>query len=160
MRIAFDLDETLIPLTPAQFPVERPRSLLGRWFADESLRRGTASLLTALDRGGCELWVYTTSLRPPRSIRRLFRCYGVRLGGAVNGDTHYRWLQEQPTHRRCSKYPPAFGVDLLVDDSEGVVMEGERFGFKVVRVRPDDAGWARTVLDAVNAHFATSLVLL
>ena len=48
-----------------------------------------------------------------------------------------------------SKYPPAFGIDFHVDDSEGVKIEGEEHGFRVVIVRPDDEHWARVVLDAV-----------
>ena len=53
--------------------------------------------------------------------------------------------------RLPSKLPPAFGIDLHVDDSEGVRLEGVRHGFRVVVVRPDDQHWTRRVLDAV-AH--------
>jgi hypothetical protein len=49
-----------------------------------------------------------------------------------------------------SKYPPAFDIDLHVDDSEGVRMEGDEFGFRVVVVRPDDENWTERVLDAVS----------
>jgi hypothetical protein len=157
MRIAFDLDDTLIPSARGLFPVEQPRGFFGRLFAAEGLRRGTMRLMGALARGHFDLWVYTTSLRTPHYIRRLFRCYGVRLGGAINSNEHWRWLQQQPPARRCSKYPPAFHIDLLVDDSEGVWLEGQAHGFKVVHVKPDDADWSRTVLAEVNAHFATSV---
>src|SRR5262245_33690963 len=159
MRIAFDLDDTLIPSTRDLFPVERPRGYLGRLFAAEGLRFGTRGLLDVLARARFDLWVYTSSLRAPHYIRRLFRCYGIRLGGAINSDGHWRWLEQQPPARRCSKYPPAFGIDLLIDDSEGVWMEGQTHGFKVLRLRPDDADWTRTVLSEVNTHFATALVL-
>jgi hypothetical protein len=33
-----------------------------------------------------------------------------------------------------SKNPRAFGIDLHVDDSEGVKLEGKKYGFKGVRV--------------------------
>src|SRR5260370_42028585 len=124
MRIAFDLDDTLIPSRAEAFAVERPRGFLGRLLAAEHLRQGTTDLLHSLRRHRCELWVYTTSLRTPGYIRRLFRCYGVRLGGAINQDLHWRWLERQPPEYRCSKYPPAFGIDLLGDDSQGVLMGG------------------------------------
>ena len=52
--------------------------------------------------------------------------------------------------RLPSKYPPAFGIDLHVDDSEGVRMEGDEHGFRVVVVRPDDENWIQRVLDAVG----------
>jgi hypothetical protein len=150
MRIAFDLDDTLIPSTPDLFPVERPISWLGRVFAAESLRLGASALLRGLRARGCELWVYTSSLRRPGYIRRLFRCYGVRLGGAINQDIHYEWLRQQSGARRCSKYPPAFGISLLIDDSEGVREEGEMLGFRVAVVRPDDLNWAEKVTAAVG----------
>jgi hypothetical protein len=150
MRIAFDLDDTLIPSRPDSFAVEKPRGLLGRLFAQEHLRHGTAELFRCLARQGCDLWVYTTSLRSPRSIRALFRWYGVRLGGAINQEVHWDWLRRQPDALRCSKYPPAFGIDLLVDDSEGVWLEGQQFRFNVVHVLPADVAWAEKVLAAVN----------
>jgi hypothetical protein len=159
MRIAFDLDDTLIPSYPELFAVEPSRGWLGRLFAPEWLRTGTTRLLHALVRHGCEPWVYTTSLRSPWHIRRLFRCYGVRLGGAINQDIHFEWLRRQPGHRRCSKYPPAFGIDLLVDDSEGVRMEGEQFRFPVHVVRPDDPAWADNLVAAINRNFSMSIRL-
>jgi hypothetical protein len=53
-----------------------------------------------------------------------------------------------------SKYPPAFGIDLHVDDSEGVGLEGQRYGFAVVVVSPEDPDWAARVLEAVDAKAA------
>jgi hypothetical protein len=159
MRIAFDLDDTLIPGCPDLFPVERPLHFLGRLFAQEPLRQGTAELMRSLVRHGCEVWVYTTSLRRPRYIRSLFRCYGIRLGGAINANLHWTWLQRQPSSLRCSKYPPAFGIDLLVDDSEGVWMEGQQFRFRVVHVLPSDADWQAKVLAEVNRDRTEPIVL-
>jgi hypothetical protein len=159
MRIAFDLDDTLIPSDPSVFAVERPRGLFGRLFAAEHLRHGAIDLLHALRRHGCDVWVYTTSLRRPGYISRLFRCYGVRLGGAINQETHWAWLKRQPSQHHCSKYPPAFGIDLLVDDSEGVLMEGRQFRFDVVHVLPSDADWTHKVVAAVNRRMTLPLVL-
>lgn len=48
-----------------------------------------------------------------------------------------------------SKLPTAFDIDLHVDDSEGVQIEGYDHGFRVVVVRPDDEQWAHKVLEAV-----------
>ena len=49
-----------------------------------------------------------------------------------------------------SKNPAAFGISLHVDDSDGVRLEGERHGFRVVVLSPDDEGWVRKVLAAVG----------
>lgn len=50
-----------------------------------------------------------------------------------------------------SKFPPAFDIDLHVDDSEGVQVEGNDYGFHVVVVHPQDEHWVQRVLEAVAA---------
>ncbi|WP_201783255.1 hypothetical protein [Hymenobacter sp. AT01-02] len=67
------------------------------------------------------------------------------LDGVVNQQRHNREVRV-----RCTKYPPTFGITLLVDDSEGVRLEGERYGFRVVVVQPEDLNWVNTVQAAVQ----------
>jgi hypothetical protein len=97
-----------------------------------------------------DVWVYTTSLRSPSYLRGLFWCHGVRLRGVVNQDIHCRWLEKQRGKYRCSKYPPAFGIDLLVDDSEGVWEESVQLRFTMVLVRPHDHDWVEKVMAAAR----------
>jgi hypothetical protein len=150
IRVAFDLDDTLIPCRYS-FPVERPRRFLARLLADEHLREGSYRLLKALRRMGCELAVYTTSLRSPLYIKSLFFLYGFNVRGVINQETHMKWVERQyQRFRSCSKYPPAFGIDLLVDDSEGVQLEARQYNYNMVLVRPDDHAWADAVLSAVD----------
>jgi hypothetical protein len=66
------------------------------------------------------------------------------LGGVVNQHLHERIVGRQGP----SKYPPAFGIDLHVDDSAGVWEEGQRHHFSVVVVSPEDPDWASQVLEA------------
>jgi hypothetical protein len=96
----------------------------------------------------CEIWIYTTSYRSPRYLRAWFRSFGITLGGVVNQDCHDRIIGRQGP----SKYPPAFGIDLHVDDSEGVWIEGQKHHFAVVVVSPNDPDWASRVLEAVDAR--------
>ena len=44
----------------------------------------------------------------------------------------------------------AFGIQLHIDDSEGVKREGEMYGFDVLVIAPDDAQWTERVLEAVK----------
>jgi hypothetical protein len=150
LRIAFDLDDTLIPSRDGLFAVEPPNGFFRRLFVGEWLRAGASELVRELARSRCEVCVYTTSLRRPGYIARLFRCYGVGLREVINGERHYRWMRAQRGRYACSKYPPAFGIDLLVDDSEGVQMESRQFGFEMVLVRPEDDDWAAKVIQAVD----------
>jgi hypothetical protein len=142
MRIAFDLDGTLVPMHVGQFPVESIAWPM-RAFATDPLRLQTVRLFRLLKARKHEVWVYTSSLRRPFDIRRTFWAHGMRLDGVINADVH----GEAVSSRVASKYPPAFGIDLLVDDAPGVEVEGRQHGFAVLRIDPGDADWSRRVLD-------------
>ena len=151
MRISFDLDDTLI-CYGAGVPSEPPLPLLLRWLVgDEPLRLGTHALMTELRARGWETWIYTTSYRRPAQVRRWLRFHGVAVADVINQDTHEAVLRDRIDGYRPTKYPPAFGIDLHVDDSDGVRIEGEQHGFSVVVVRPDDRDWTEKVLAAVTA---------
>jgi hypothetical protein len=140
MRIAFDLDNTLIR-GEHDFALEPPkRRFWARLLGKESLRAGFVELAAHCQRQGWEVWVYTTSYRSAGYIRRLFWLHGIGLAGVVNQARHDREVRV-----RSTKYPPQFGIDLLVDDSEGVRMEGERYGFAVLVISPTDADWTAKV---------------
>ena len=146
MRVAFDLDDTLIP-SACRFPTERPRNaILGRLFGREPLRAGTGELLRSIVRQGHEVWIYTTSFRKPLATRLLFYSHGIRIRGVVNQDAHQKRMNKLgEAYKTCTKYPPAFGIDVLVDDSQGVLIESKRHGFEMVLVRPDDTEWVAAV---------------
>ena len=154
MRISFDVDETLVcRRTAAPTEVERLPSFIHRWLG-EPLRRGTRSLVHQLRERGCSIWIYTSSGRTAFHIRLWLLLHGIRVDGIVNEERHRRELSGRRFSRLPSKYPPAFGIDLHVDDSEGVRMEGDEHGFRVVVVRPDDEHWTQRVLDAVSHTYA------
>ncbi len=139
-RIAFDLDNTLIR-GAHPFTLEKPtRWLWARLLGKEALRAGIVELAAHCQRRGWEVWVYTTSYRSAGYIRRLFWLHGIKLAGVVNQARH-----EREVRLRSTKYPPQFGIDLLIDDSEGVRIEGERHGFEVLVVSPTDADWVAKV---------------
>lgn len=147
MRIAFDLDNTLVRNNYA-FPLERHRwPRLARLLHDEGLRLGIVETAAWCWAQGWEVWVYTTSYRSAWYIRRLFWLHGIPLGGVVNQQRHNRKVQV-----RCTKHPPTFGINLLVDDSEGVGLEGERYGFRVVVVSPEDLDWMGKVRAAAQRY--------
>lgn len=150
LRVSFDVDDTLVcncALTRCE--ASYVPAFIRRWLG-EPLRLGSAALIRELRRRGCSVWIYTSSGRTPFYIRRWLLMHGIRVDGVVNSERHHQGLAAHGLARRPSKFPPAFGIDLHVDDSDGVRMEGEAHGFRVVVVRPDDPQWARRVLDAVT----------
>jgi hypothetical protein len=152
VRIAFDLDDTLI----GDFPLESaPWGLLPWLIPHERLREGTRTLFGELKARGHEIWVYSTSLRAPLAVHCTFWAHGLHVSGVISESenaamqatfaTRFAEMSKHPP----SKYPPAWAIDLIVDDSEGVAEEGDRYGFKVNLVLPSDPNWTQHVLNSV-----------
>jgi hypothetical protein len=148
VRISFDVDDTLVCCPPV--PTEQFVPWWGRWWCPELLRRGTRDLMRGLLQRRCRLWIYTTSYRSPWYLWGWFRSLGIPLEGVVNQARHERVVGRQGP----SKLPPAFGIDLHVDDSRGVWEEGKRHRFAVLVVDPDDPDWTARVLEAVDARLS------
>lgn len=150
MRISFDIDNTLICIHD-HAPQERGLAplFLHRRLC-EPLRQGTRVLFQELRRRGFSIWIYTTSGRTPFQIWLWLFLHGLRADGVVNEQRHRTELVGRRFARFPSKYPPAFGIDLHIDDSEGVRLEGEEHGFRVLVVRPENEGWAKLVLEAAE----------
>ena len=145
MRIAFDLDDTLLATTH-DFPTEPPiKKIWSYLFKYEPLREGTSKLFSQCRNLNHEIWIYTTSFRNPIYIRRLFWLYGIRIDGIVNQTIH-----DKKVKRPISKYPPAFEIYLLIDNAEGVKIEGERHGFKTIWILPNDKLWVENILNKLK----------
>jgi hypothetical protein len=148
MRISFDLDDTLI-CRDAGARNGAALSVPLRWLVGtDPLRHGAAELLTTLKQLGHEVWVYTSSHRKPRAIRWWLRAHGVKIDRVVNGAEHDHCFGFGSTP---SKRPHAFQIDLHIDNSRGVAMEGEQFGFRVCVIDPNNERWPDAVLAAVDA---------
>lgn len=146
MRISFDLDDTLICYQEG-VPRETPLVPLLNFLLNEPMRQGTRALIADLQSRGCDVSICTSSSRSPLLVRLWLALYGVRVRRIITQETYERHLKRFPDNEPPSKNPRAFGIDLHIDDSEGVRLEGERYGFDVLVVAPDDTGWAQKVLE-------------
>ena len=144
LRVSFDIDDTLV--CGAQVPSEQHVPFLYRRRYPEPLRHGSRKLMRSLEQRGCRLWLYTSSGRAPGCLHGWFRAIGIRLEGVINQDRH----QQVAGRRGPSKFPPAFGIGLHIDDSEGVAMEAQAHRFHVVVVSPHDERWTEHVLAAAD----------
>jgi hypothetical protein len=100
MRIAFDLDNTLIR-SGYDFVTEEPeKQILFLLLGKEKLRAGTKSLFQFCRNNLIETWIYTTSYRSEWYIYRLFWLYGIKLQGVVNQQKHNKYVKTGTT-----KYP-------------------------------------------------------
>ncbi|MHC5539214.1 hypothetical protein ACYOEI_13435 [Singulisphaera rosea] len=151
MRISFDLDDTLVCYRPGALYEPHPPWYRRLLTSREPLRMGSRSLMHSLEQQGWEIWIYTTSYRTPASVRRWLGSYGIRIRRVINRRHHDRQIRQRAYLRPPSKDPAAFDIDLHVDDSEGVRLEGERENFRVVVVAPENAEWAKEVLSAADA---------
>lgn len=144
-RIAFDLDNTLIR-SGYDFPIEKPKRRLASYFVSyEPLREGTTDLVKRCEDAGYKPCVYTSSYRSTFYIKRLFWLYKIKLDVVVNQTKH-----DAHVRIRSSKYPPAFEIDILIDDSSGLAIEGERFLFNTIIVQPENNNWHNDVYSALD----------
>lgn len=135
MRVAFDLDDTLISNTFSEVEIPKHR-LLAQLLNTEKLRKGTIEIFQFCKSQDWETWVYTTSFRHQWYVKKIFWLHGIYLDGFVNQNIHNQYVKV-----KSSKYPPTFGIDILIDDSKGVAIEGERYHFKVILVSPTNQFW-------------------
>ena len=149
MRVSFDLDEVLF-VAPKTHKTEPELPFPLRNIFRERLRLGTPELIWELQIQGYEVWIYTSSFRSESYIRRLFRCYGVRLDGIVNGDRHLKEVQRDNKTTLPQKLPNRYRISLHIDDEEYVVRNGKEYGFSVLRINGPDPLWAEKVLAEAN----------
>lgn len=142
MIISFDIDDTLIS---PDFPSE-PITIMAQILKTEKLRKGTIKLFQKLKEENHEIWIYTTSFRSTLKLRLIFFAYGLYPTKFINETINRKTLKEN--NCSTSKNPKLFGIDLHVDDSKGVGMEGELHDFKTLIISPEDENWDTKVLAA------------
>lgn len=145
MRVSFDLDEVLF-VSPKTHKTEPSLPFPLRSFFRERLRLGTPALIHTLQGMGYEVWVYTSSFRSEAYIRRLFRCYGVKFDGIVNGERHLREVQRNRKERLPQKVPSHYRISLHVDDESVIVTSGRQMGFNVYQLDAQDDNWKEKVI--------------
>ncbi|MGX1929938.1 HAD family hydrolase [Flagellimonas sp. 2504JD4-2] len=146
MNISFDLDSTLIP-NGKEFETEK-RNGIAKLLGIEEMRKGTAELISDLQRQGHKVHIYTTSFRTKGKIRRTLNYYGIKVNRIVNQTENQRVLKSRNIN--SSKFPPAFDFDLHVDDLKGVGIESERFNFRAIIVEPTDKNWSEKIKSKIK----------
>lgn len=151
MLITFDIDDT-IRLHGSSQPSEQPTiSWATRIFYREPIRIGFVQVCNNLRTLGCRIGIYTTSSRSIGYIRRWMRCYDLKPDIIINSVSHETAIAGRYRHDRPpSKHPGLFGIDLHIDDSDGMAIEAKRFGFRVLVIAPDNMHWGSSVLEAVR----------
>lgn len=144
MIISFDLDDTLIS---NKFELEKP-NLFQRFFGLERIRKGTIDLFKELKKQKHQIYIYTTSYRSESRIKWTFYSYGISVDFVINQQKHQREINEKDIY--CSKFPPIFNIDIHVDDSIGVEMEGLKYGFKTIIISETDENWTQTILSKIH----------
>ena len=145
MRIAFDLDDTLIPTTtPFSVGSRKLKFPMGLFFKEE-LRLGAPELLKKLSLDH-ELWVYTTSLRKESYVKAWFKLWGVKITFVINHTRHREAVSGNSIYSRFSKAPKLYDIDLLIDDLPGVEIECNQQGSSSLIISPDDNDWVEKIL--------------
>lgn len=145
MRVSFDLDEVLF-VSPQTHKTEPPLKFPFNRIYKERLRLGTPDLIRSLQKLGYEVWVYTSSFRSERYIRGLFRLYGVRFDGIVNGTRHLREVQRDNRTTLPQKLPNRYRISLHIDDEEVICSLGPQYGFKAYQLNAEDDEWKEKII--------------
>ncbi len=150
IRVSFDLDEVLF-VSPETHRTEPPLHFPLNRIYSERLRLGTPELIRKLQKMGCEVWVYTSSFRSEKYIRTLFRFYGIRFDGIVNGDRHLREVQGKNKTILPQKLPNRYHISLHVDDETVICSLGREYGFQAYQLDAPDEQWKEKIIERV-AH--------
>ncbi len=145
MRVSFDLDEVLF-VSPKTHKTEPALHFPFSRLYPERLRLGTPGLINRLQALGYEVWVYTSSFRTDRYIRSLFRHYGVRFDGIVNGERHLREVQGRNKTVLPQKLPNRYRISLHIDDEEVVCSSAGQYGFRAYRLDAQDDDWEEKII--------------
>ena len=146
MKISFDLDDTIIPGTKT-FETE-PQTLIQKLLGAEKIRKGTIKLFKELKNRNHTVGIYTTSFRSRLKIKLTFLLNGFSVDFIVNQKIHRNEMANRQI--KPSKYPTLFGIDIHVDDSKGVEMEGEKYNFKTIIIDEKQLDWTDQILERVS----------
>ena len=145
MNISFDLDDTIISTT--RFSLEK-RPFFAKLIRAERIRLGTIELFKALRARKHKIYIYTTSYRSVLKIKLMFLSHGIPVDFVVNQQMHEKKVKNKG--KNVSKLPPAFDINIHIDDSTGVEMEGKEFGFKTIIISVSDTDWVNTILKKID----------
>lgn len=145
MRVSFDLDEVLFVLPETHKTEPALIFPLNKIFR-ERLRLGTPDLIRELQALGYEVWVYTSSFRSESYIKWLFRFYGVRFDGIVNGDRHLKEVQRKNKTILPQKLPNRYRISLHIDDESIVCSLGRQYGYHAYQLEAQDDDWKEKII--------------
>lgn len=148
MRVSFDLDEVLF-VPESTHKIEKPLPFPLNKIFKETLRKGTTRLIPALRDLGFEVWVYTSSFRSERYIRTLFRLYGVKFDGIINGTRHLNEVQAGHSETLPNKLPNRYKISLHIDDEAIIATNGKAYGFNVFELNAQDDDWEEKIITRV-----------
>jgi hypothetical protein len=143
MHIAVDLDGTLIPEC-AEFDCE-PTEGIARWIYLYSLRTGAKELLRELIRSGQRVSIYTLSNRSAGKLKLWFFLHGIRVHRVINQQAHLQQVRKGNAVHKAIKWPPAFGIDLLIDDNEQNIQAAYASGAEAILVHSHPSDWTAAI---------------
>lgn len=145
MRVSFDLDEVLF-VSPMTHKTEHELIFPFNRIYKERLRLGTPELINRLQELGYDVWVYTSSFRSENYIKGLFRCYGVKFDGIVNGNRHLKEVQKDSKTILPQKIPSRYRISLHVDDETVICSWGREYGFDTYQLEAQDDDWKDKII--------------
>lgn len=128
-----------------EFRTTKPEGLSALVY-NRALREGTLELMRQLQTEGWEVWVYTLAPLPVARLKLYFALQGVSLGGVVTGQDHASAVRNKRAPSHSVKHPPAFGIDLMVDDKALTTQAGRQYQFATHQITTK-LNWTEPILE-------------
>ena len=90
--------------------------------------------------------IFRERLRSESYIRWLFRLYGVRFDGIVNGDRHLKEVQRNNKTILPQKLPNRYRISLHIDDESIVCSMGRQYGYHTYQLEAQDDNWKEKII--------------
>ena len=156
MRISFDLDEVLF-VNPSTHKTEKALPFPWKYIYKERLREGTPELINSLQSKGFEvsgISVVTDNYMTENGenyIKGLFRKYGIKFDGIVNGTRHLKEVQSGHSQILPQKVPNRYKIALHVDDESVIISYGREYGFDTYQLDAPDDEWKEKIVEKAEA---------
>ena len=144
-RVALDLDEVVFG-KEGEDNLEKKLPFPFNYEYKQRLRSGIPALFHYLTSHDYDIWVYTSSFRSESYIKGLFRCYGVKFDGIVNGNRHLKEVQKDSKTILPQKIPSRYRISLHVDDETVICSWGREYGFDTYQLEAQDDDWKDKII--------------
>ena len=148
-RASINLDDVVFCQDNTE-PAEKPLFFPFNKIFKEPVRKGIPGLVYALQSAGYDVWVYSTGYASTDYINHLFRHYGVRVDGIINGAHRINSTQKNDMNSVNDLMAKKYRITLNIDMESVSWIRSETKEFEAIDIPSKGEDWARQVIAIVR----------